>query len=159
MSYNPYRWFTTQRQKRLPKSRPLLERIQNGDYDYSIYFEEAEWNRQEADRIFDDVMKNALISNLKQREHEANLSSKMKRVKALRLFEEGAKDEERILRELREELEKEFGVDLWDIAHEKQRGKGTAEDLYWWYKKKVGMGTTPSEMAIQLGRKTTKGLK
>jgi len=38
-------------------------------------------------------------------------------------------------------------------------GRGTTEDLYWWYKKKVGMGTTPSEMAIQLGRKTTKGLQ
>ena len=149
MAYNPFRWFTTQRKKRLPKSRPLLERIQNGDYDYSIYFEEAEWNRQEAKRIFDDVMKNALISNLKQREHEANLSSKMKRVKALRLFEEGAKDEERILRELREELEKEFGVDLWDTAHEKQRGKGTAEDLYWWYKKQVGQTYTKSELQLR----------
>jgi len=42
---------------------------------------------------------------------------------------------------------------------ERQRGKGTTEDLYWWYKKQVKMGQTPSEIAISLGRKTTKGLR
>lgn len=149
MSYNPYRWFTSQRQKRLPKSRPLLERIQNGDFEYSIYFEEAKWNRQEAEKIFDDVMKNALISDLKQREHEANLSAKMKRVKAMKLEEEGVKDELRMLRDLREELTNEFGVDLWDSAMENLQGKGTTEDLYFWYKKRVGQTYTKSELQMR----------
>jgi len=31
--------------------------------------------------------------------------------------------------------------------------------MYWWYKKQCKIGLTPSEMAIQLGRKTTKGLR
>ena len=149
MAYNPYRWFTTQRKKRLPKSAPLLLRIQNGDYDYSIYFEEAKWNRQEAKQIYEDVINNALISNELQKEHEAQLSSKMKRLKALKLEEEGAKDEERILKELRDELIKEFGVDLWDKAMENQRGKGTTEDLYLWYKKQVGQTYTKSELQMR----------
>lgn len=149
MSYNPYRWFTKQRKKKLPKSRPLLERIQNGDFDYSIYFSEAEQARKEAEQVFNDVMKNALIRDVKQREHEANLSAKMKRVRALKLMEEADKDERRILHELREELTKEFGVDLWDSAMEKQRGKGTAEDLYWWYKKQVGGSYTKSELQMR----------
>jgi hypothetical protein len=149
MSYNPYRWFTKQRKRKLPKSTPLLLRIQNGDYDYSIYFEEAKWNRQEAKQIYEDVINNALISNELQKEHEAQLSSKMKRLKALKLEEEGAKDEERILKELRDELIKEFGVDLWDKAMENQRGKGTTEDLYLWYKKQVGQTYTKSELQMR----------
>ena len=53
----------------------------------------------------------------------------------------------------------EFGKDLWEKCMERQRGKGTIEDIYWWYKKQVKFGQTPSELAIQLGRKTTKGLR
>ena len=60
--------------------------------------------------------------------------------------------------ELKKRLKEEFGKCLWEKAQQRQRGKGTTEDLYWWYKKQVGMSTTPSELAIRLGRKTTKGL-
>ena len=149
MAYNPYRWFTKQRKRKLPKSAPLLQRIQNGDFEYSIYFQEAEQVRKEAEQVFNDVMKNALISDVKQREHEANLSAKMKRVRANKLMEEADKDEKRILRELREELTKEFGVDLWDKAMESQIGKGTTEDLYLWYKKQVGQTYTKSELQMR----------
>ena len=62
------------------------------------------------------------------------------------------------LGELKKRLKEEFGKCLWEKAQQRQRGKGTTEDLYWWYKKQVGMSTTPSEIAIRLGRKTTKGL-
>ncbi len=82
----------------------------------------------------------------------------MKNVRALKLDEKADEEEQARLYQLKKELEVEFGKDLWDKAHERQRGKGTTEDLYWWYKKQVGMGTTPSELAIRLGRKTTKGL-
>jgi hypothetical protein len=60
---------------------------------------------------------------------------------------------------LRAELKKEFGKDLWEKSLERQRGKGTLEDLYWWYKKQVKMGTTPSETDIQLKRSNIKGLQ
>jgi two-component SAPR family response regulator len=149
MAYNPYRWFTQQRKRKLPKSRPLLERIQNGDFEYSIYFDEAKNVRESAEKVYNDVMQNALISNERQKENEALDSSRMKRVRALKLMEEADKDERRILHELREELTKEFGVDLWDTAMEKQRGKGTTEDIYWWYKKQVGGSYTKSELQMR----------
>ena len=41
----------------------------------------------------------------------------------------------------------------------RQRGKGTLEDLYMWYKKQVKQGTTKSETDIQLKRTNTKGLE
>jgi hypothetical protein len=57
------------------------------------------------------------------------------------------------------ELKKEFGKDLWEKSLERQRGKGTLEDLYWWYKKQVKEGTTKSEMDIQYKRTNCKGLE
>ena len=149
MAYNKFRWFTKQRKRKLPKSAPLLQRIQNGDFEYSIYFDEVKQVRKDAQKVYDSVMENALIDDMKQREHEALDSSRMKRVRALKLMEEADRDENRILRDLREELTKEFGVDLWDIAHEKQRGKGTTEDLYLWYKKQVGQTYTKSELQMK----------
>ena len=74
-------------------------------------------------------------------------------------MEVGVNEENIRLRQLRTELESEFGKDLWEKCLEKQRGKGTTEDMYWWYKKQCKMGTTPSEIAIALGRTTTKGLR
>jgi hypothetical protein len=68
-------------------------------------------------------------------------------------------DENRILHRLKNELKSEFGVDLWDKAMEKKRGKGTLEDLYIWYKKQTKQGTTKSEMDIQLKRSNINGLE
>jgi hypothetical protein len=79
----------------------------------------------------------------------------MKRVKALKLELEANKDELNLLYKLRSELTKEFGKDLWDKAMERSRGKGTLEDLYYWYKKQCKIGTTKSEIDIQLKRKNT----
>jgi hypothetical protein len=42
---------------------------------------------------------------------------------------------------------------------EKKRGKGTIEDLYWWYKTQVKEVRTYSEISIQLRSDNTKGLE
>ena len=83
---------------------------------------------------------------------------KMRRIASQKLMEKGLEEEQTRLHELRRRLTEEFGKDLWEKSLERQRGKGTTEDLYWWYKKQVKMGQTPSEITISLGRKTTKGL-
>ena len=82
----------------------------------------------------------------------------MKRIKAQKLLEKGLEEEQTRLLELKRRLAEEFGKCLWEKSLERQRGKGTTEDLYWWYKKQVNMGQSPSEIAISLGRNTTKGL-
>jgi len=66
----------------------------------------------------------------------------------LKLMEVGEEEENKRLRELRIELTKEFGKDLWEKSLERQRGKGTTEDLYWWYKKQCKLGMTKSEYQI-----------
>ena len=135
-------------------------KIKNGDFEYSPYFLEAKDNEKLYNDMFNQYMETSCISNINDRKVEAHQYAKMKRIKAQKLMEVGDKEENLRLIQLRKELTLEFGQDLWEEGMEaKLSGRGTTEDLYWWYKKKTKMGQTPSEMAIALGRNTTKGLQ
>jgi len=162
MGYNPFRWFTQGKYRKRPlkSNAPLLLKIKNGDFEYSPFFHEANDNHKLYDSMYNEFMDNSHIADINNKKHEAHQHAKMKRIKAHKLEEKGWEEEQARLYQLKKELTAEFGQDLWEEAMEaKIGGRGTTEDLYWWYKKKVGMGETPSEMAIQLGRKTTKGLQ
>ena len=161
MAYNPFRWFTEgkYRTKPLKTKFPLLLKIRNGDFEYSPFFLEAKDNEKLYDDMFQQFMETSLIRNLNDRRIEAHEYAKMKRIKANKLMEKGVEEEQTRLHELKNQLELEFGKDLWEKCLEKKRGKGTTEDMYWWYKKQCKMGQTPSEIAIALGRTTTKGLR
>ena len=162
MSYNPFRYYTEGKYRKRPlkSSAPLLLKIKNGDFEYSPYFLEAKDNEKLYNDMFNQYMETSCISNINDRKVEAHQYAKMKRIKAQKLMEVGDKEENLRLIQLRKELTLEFGQDLWEEGMEaKLSGRGTTEDLYWWYKKKTKMGQTPSEMAIALGRNTTKGLQ
>jgi hypothetical protein len=160
MAYNRFRWWTKGRKnKPLKSTAPLLLKIRNGDFDYSYMFEEVKAVRQEATSVYEKAYKNYVGTDETNRRMAAEDSARMKRVKALKLMDEAHKNELKILHDLRKELESEFGKDLWDKAMEKKRGKGTIEDLYWWYKKQVKEVRTYSEISIQLRSDNTKGLE
>ena len=149
MGYNPFRWYTKGRRvEPLKKSEPLLLRIRNGDFEYSPYFDEAKEAGKEGDKMVNELMKTLKIDCQFERMAEALHRSKMKRIKRNKLLEVGDEEENKRLRELRLALEKEFDKDLWDKSLERQRGKGTTEDLYWWYKKQCKLGMTKSEYQI-----------
>jgi hypothetical protein len=159
--YNPFRWFSkgAYRKKPLKSNAPLLLRIQNGDFDYSPFLKESVDEEKNYQKKFDEYMNTSKVSDINERMVEAHQHARMRRIASQKLMEKGLEEEMVRLSQLRKELQEEFEVDIWDKALEKQRGKGTTEDLYFWYKKQVKMGMTPSEIAIQLGRKTTKGLQ
>ena len=161
MGYNPFRWYTSgkYRKKPLKSNAPLLLKIQNGDFEKSPFYQEADDNMKLYHKMFNEYIENSHSQNDHMLKHEAHQYAKMKKIKAEKLLEKGLEEELTRLNELRLRLKEEFGKDLWEKSLERQRGKGTTEDLYWWYKKQVGMHTTPSELAIRLGRKTTKGLR
>jgi|TARA_B100001093_G_scaffold490712_1_gene530043 hypothetical protein len=161
MAYNPFRWFTEgkYRTKPLKSKFPLLLKIRNGDFEYSPFFLESKDNDKLYDEMFQQYMETSQIRDINDRKVEAHEYAKMKRIKAQKLMEKGVEEEKSRLHELKNQLELEFGKDLWEKCLEKQRGKGTTEDMYWWYKKQCKMGQTPSEIAIALGRTTTKGLR
>jgi hypothetical protein len=156
MGYNKFRWWTKGRKnKPLPADAPLLLKIRNGDFDYSYMFGEALEMRQSAQKAYEQTYKNYGGTDEKNRVEAALEAGRMKRVKAIKLELEAMKDEQTILWKLRKELEKEFGKDLWDKAMERQRGKGTLEDLYEWYRKNSKVKTPQSYIDIQLQRKNT----
>ena len=160
MAYNKFRWWTKGRtNKPLKADAPLLLKIRNGDFDYSYMFSEVKVVKESAQKAGTDAYKNYGGTDEQNRIQASLEAGRMKRIKAIKLELEALSDENRILWKLQGELKKEFGKDLWDKAMERQRGKGTLEDLYMWYKKQVKEGTTKSEMDIQLKRPNVKGLE
>jgi hypothetical protein len=160
MAYNKFRWWTKGRpNKPLKSDAPLLLKIRNGDYNYSYMFAEATEIRNTAVKAYEQTYTNYGGTDERNRVDAALEASRMKRVKALKLELEAAIDEEKILWKLRQELKKEFGKDLWDKAMERQRGKGTLEDLYEWYRKNSKVKNPQSIQDIQLRRSNTKGLE
>ena len=160
MGYNPFRWWTKGRpNKPLKAEAPLLLKIRNGDFDYSYMFSEAKIVKESSKKAGEDAYKNYGGTDEQNRIQASLEAGRMKRIKAIKLEIEAFADENRILWRLRKELTSEFGKDLWDKAMERQRGKGTLEELYMWYKKQVKEGTTKSEMDIQLKRTNCKGLE
>ena len=151
MAYNPFRWFTEgkYRTKPLKKSSPLLLKIQNGDFEYSPFFLESKDNDKLYDEMFQQYMETSQIRDINDRKVEAHEYAKMKRIKSQKLMEKGIEEEQSRLHQLREELKLEFGKDLWNKCLKKQRGKGTTEDMYWWYKKQIGGSYTKSELKIR----------
>jgi hypothetical protein len=156
---NKFRWWTKGRpNKPLKSDAPLLLKIRNGDFDYSYMFSEARLVRESAQMAYENAYKNYGGTD-EQNRIEAALEEKQRYNKrALKLDENAFADENRILWKLRKELQSEFGKDLWEKSLERQRGKGTLEDLYFWYKKQVKESTTKSEIDIQFRRNNTKGL-
>jgi hypothetical protein len=160
MGYNKFRWWTKGRpNKPLKSNAPLLLKIRNGDFDYSYMFSEARLVRESAEMAYENTYKNYGGTN-EQNRIEAALEEKQRYNKrALKLDESAFVDENRILWKLRKDLESEFGKDLWEKSLERQRGKGTIEDIYNWYKKQVKQTTTKSEMDMIYKRTNTKGLE
>ena len=151
MAYSPFRWYTQgkYRTKPLKKSAPLLLKIQNGDFEYSPFFLESKDNDKLYDEMFQQYMETSQIRDINDRKVEAHEYAKMKRIKSQKLMEKGIEEEQSRLHQLREELKLEFGKDLWNKCLKKQRGKGTTEDMYWWYKKQIGGSYTKSELKIR----------
>jgi len=160
MGYNPFRWWTKGRpNKPLKAEAPLLLKIRNGDFDYSYMFSEAKVVKESAKKASEDAYKNYGGTDEQNRIQASLEAGRMKRIKSIKLELEAMTDENRILWKLRKELAREFEKDLWEKAMERQRGKGTLEDLYMWYKKQVKQGTTTSEFDIKYQRPNTKGLE
>jgi hypothetical protein len=107
--------------------------------------------QEDADRIYNEVYERmSKFSNDKNGiDADARDASKMRRIARNKLLESGVDEEQKLLHQLKIELEEEFGKDLWETAMERQRGSGTTEDIYWWYKKQTGQTYTKSELKMR----------
>ena len=159
MARSTYNWWRrNKKRKTLPTSYPLLLRIRNGDFETSQYLKEAMVEMKTLTGLKEKELLRSKKLNLNSEttyQNVFNATDEYQR-RYNRLMKDLFEDEQRILKELRKGLTREFKKDLWEQAMESC--DGSVEDLYWWYKKELGLGQTPSEIAIQLGRNSTKGL-
>ena len=144
---------------KLKPEAPLLLKIRNGDFDYPTLFNKVKELRESAETTYDEVYKNYIGTNERDRIESALEVSRMQRAKALKLELDAELMEYNTLNRLKHELKREFEMDLWDEAMDSDLEDPSVEGLYKWYKKRSGQGTTKSEMDIQLKRDNTIGLE
>lgn len=119
----------------LGKNSSLLDKIKNGDFDYSPLFDASKKCREDADLAYELAYKNYLGNDESNRKRAAEDSARMTRVRALKLKETANEQENKRLIDLRIALKNEFGVDLWDKMMEET--PMSLVELYKWYEKQV----------------------
>jgi len=137
MGYNKFQWWMSgqSRKKPLGKNAPLLDKIKNGDFDYSPLFDASKKCRQDSELAYELAYKNYIGNDELNRIRAAEDSARMTRVRALKLLDSADKDEHTRLVDLRTALKNQFKVDLWDkMIGEKPM---SLVELYKWYEKQV----------------------
>lgn len=124
LNYNKFRWWRMYDDPNplLPKQSPLLDRIKNGDFDYSHYNYQAMWCEHEMNKIhdkygFDDMGRYVEETSL--------LRSRRKR-----LLEDHYKEEDNRLESIAIEFTKNFKITKDEIKTLMGEFDGTLEELY-----------------------------
>ena len=126
--YDRFMWWRsfTPKNKPLPKSKPLRERIANGDLDHAPYLYEsylAEYTMNE--KYLQCVTTNGEPDEAKYR-HEASIDGARRK----RLLEDYTKEEAKRLDELRKGFIKEFGIDKETYDKEAENSAKKLLDFY-----------------------------
>ena len=124
LNYNPYRWWRMYDDPKpaLPKQSPLLDRIKNGDFNYSHYNYQAMWCEHEMNKVhdkygFDDMGRYVEETSL--------LRSRRKR-----LLEDHYKEEDNRLESIAIEFTKNFKITKDEVKTLMGEFDGTLEELY-----------------------------
>ena len=128
---SPFYWWRRFRShKYLPHNAPLLRKIQNGDYDYPPYFQQAQWELEWADDEQEQYIKD-YVGNGNPRTDEAYEDiGRRARKRYKKLIEDGYEVESRHLSTLVEGLAKCFKLPKETIKTIMGEFGGTIEELY-----------------------------
>jgi len=140
-----YWWRRFPTHKALHYYVPLLDRIQNGDFDYAPYFEQAKWEDYWCQQDIDKILKEARNIEDTVRER-ADITKKYAKRRNL-LIEDGFKTEKKRLEEIAKEFAKVFGgtkKDVWDFM---ESFDGTLEEMHWAYAEHRGIKKPQGEDA------------
>ena len=125
-----YWWRRFKSHKYLPHNAPLLRKIQNGDYDYPPYFQQAQWELEWADDEQEQYIKD-YVGNGDPRTDEAYEDiGRRARKRYKKLIEDGYEVESRHLSTLVEGLSKRFKLPKETIKTLMGEFGGTIEELY-----------------------------
>ena len=128
---SPFYWWRRFRShKYLPHNASLLRKIQNGDYDYPPYFQQAQWELEWADDEQEQYIKD-YVGNGDPRTDEAYEDiGRRARKRYKKLIEDGYEVESRHLSTLVEGLSKRFKLPKETIKTLMGEFGGTIEELY-----------------------------
>ena len=128
---SPFYWWRRFRShKYLPHNASLLRKIQNGDYDYPPYFQQAQWELEWADDEQEQYIKD-YVGNGNPRTDEAYEDiGRRARKRYKKLIEDGYEVESRHLSTLVEGLSKRFKLPKETIKTLMGEFGGTIEELY-----------------------------
>ena len=128
---SPFYWWRRFRShKYLPHNASLLRKIQNGDYDYPPYFQQAQWELEWADDEQEQYIKD-YVGNGDPRTDEAYEDiGRRARKRYKKLIEDAYETESRHLSTLVEGLAKRFNQPKETIKTIMGEFGGTIEELY-----------------------------
>ena len=125
-----YWWRRFKSHKYLPHNAPLLRKIQNGDYDYPPYFQQAQWELEWAKDEQEQYVKD-YVGNGNPRTDEAYEDIERRaRKRYKKLIEDAYEVESRHLSTLVEGLSKRFKLPKETIKTLMGEFGGTIEELY-----------------------------
>ena len=131
LNYNQFRWwrrFDTLN-KPLHKYSNLLDKIQNGDYEFSHYYWQAKYAELEMDDIHHETYPDAALYNEKTSIHGARRQ---------RLWDDFEKDEQEKLQQIEKNFYLEFKMSRKQVKEEMEEFGGTLENFYHYCNKQFG---------------------
>ena len=122
LNYNQFRWWRRfdQPNPKLPNSAPLLDKINNGDLEFSNFYWQAKYCEIELNEKF--------LSS-KDSQHWMDIT-RMDRARRKRLWEDFEKDEHTKLEYLKKQFTREFFISEDEYEEEIVQFGGTLKELY-----------------------------
>ena len=128
---SPFYWWRRFRtHKYLPHNAPLLRKIQNGDYNYPPYFQQAEWELEWAKDEQEQYVKDYVGSGNPRTDEAYEDIGRRARKRYKKLIEDAYEVESRHLSTLVEGLAKRFKLPKETIKTLMGEFGGTIEELY-----------------------------
>ena len=131
LNYNQFRWWRRfdSQNKPLHKYSDLLDKIQNGDYEFSHYYWQAKYAEMEIDDLHHETFPDAELFI----EKNALNSARRKR-----LWNDFEKDENERIRGIEKDFYIKFKMSKNQIKEEMEEFGGTLEDFYHYCDKQFG---------------------
>tara|TARA_Y100000389_G_C17462338_1_gene522805 strand:- start:3551 stop:4009 length:459 start_codon:yes stop_codon:yes gene_type:complete len=123
LNYNRFRWWRLYDTytKSLPKRSKLIDKIRNGDFDFSHYF----WQIQQVEIELNQLKEESIDSGHYMEQ------SRMTRARRQRLIDDFEKDENNKLLQLIEEFTKHFNITIETYYEELELFCGDIEEFYY----------------------------
>ena len=132
-----YWWRRFPTHKPLHHFKPLLERIQNGDFDYPEYFEQAKWEDHWTEKEVDSIRH--LFKDSQSFLEEANSIRRKYTKRKNLLIKDGYEADEKRLKEIVKQFSITFGGSKDDVVAFMEKFDGTLEEMYYAYARIKGI--------------------